>query len=341
VVSEAGIRCLLIGCAVLVGSVVLLCAGLFVWQLRETQPPMPRLTGTLRSASISVQGRQRTFSFYVPRRLRPNPPLLLVLHASMMSGREMRAATAYAFDEIADREGFLVAYPVGYARHWNDCRAAGDFDAKRFGIDDVAFLETLTDWFRREYKVAADDVFATGVSNGAQMAYRLAYEAPDLVRGIAAVAASLPTDENQSCKPAGRPVATMIVNGTEDPLNPFAGGEVALFGRFLKRGTVQSTHASADYWARLAGHRASPVVEEIADRNREDGTTSTRHRWSSEGKPSVVLVMVNGGGHTLPHPRLRARRILGRTSRDFSAPEEIWRFFAAELVSYVSSADGP
>jgi polyhydroxybutyrate depolymerase len=248
----------------------------------------------------------------------------------MSNGKQMRVTTAYAFDEIADREGFLVAYPDGYRGHWNDCRAVGDFDAKRLAINDVAFLKALVDWFRAEYKIAANEVFAAGVSNGGQMSYRLALEAPELVRGTAAIAANLPTTENQTCVPSGRPIATMIVNGTDDPLNPHGGGRVALLGVFFRRGNVQSTLATATYWATLAGHRARPTVEEIPDMDPRDGVTATRHLWSGANKPPVALLVIHGGGHTIPDPNVNFPRLLGRTCRDFSSPKEIWGFFAAE-----------
>ena len=307
---------------------VLALFGLAFWELRVPKPAMPRLAGELRSSSLIVNGRPRTFSFYVPPRLRPNPPLLLVLHGSMMTGKRMRADTGYAFDEIADREGFLVAYPNGYGGYWNDCRHVGDYEAKRLGINDVAFLRTLVDWFRVEYHIATNEVFAVGASNGASMCYRLALEAPDLVRGIAAISASLPTKENQACTASGRPVATIIVNGTDDPLNPYGGGRVALFGIFIRRGNVQSTLATATYWANLAGHRGPPAVQNLPDNDPTDGATATRYRWSGDNGPPVVLLAINGGGHTIPHPTVRGPRLLGRTCHDFSAAKEIWEFFA-------------
>lgn len=318
----------LLGCAGVVGVFALVCVGLAFWQLRVEKPAMPRLDGQWRTSSVASHGRQRTFAFYIPARVRPNPRLLIVLHGSMSNGKQMREATGYAFDELADREGFLVAYPGGYRGHWNDCRAVGDFEAKRLAVDDVAFLRTMTDRFRREHGVAPGDVFAVGVSNGAQMAYRLALEAPDLVRGVAAIAANLPALDNQTCTPSGRPVATMIVNGTDDPLNPHHGGPVALFGMFLKRGNVQSTIASATYWAKLAGHHAPPVIDELPNNDPNDGASATRQRWAGGGRPAVTLVVVHGGGHTVPHPNVQAPRLLGRTCHDFSAAKEIWAFFA-------------
>ena len=319
--------------AAALGIVILLGVVSWAWLLRVPTIPAPRLEGELRSSSVVVQGRRRTFVFYVPRNVRPDPPLLLVLHGSMMNGRRMRASTGQAFDELADREGFVVAYPDGYDGYWNDCRAVGDYDAKRLGIDDIAFLRALTDSLRREYHIDANAVFAVGASNGASMTYRLGLEAPDLVRGIAAISASLPTAEYQRCVASGRAVATMIVNGTDDPINPFEGGRVSLFGIFLRRGKVLSTLATANYWANLAGHRSPPAVHAMPDTDPDDGATATRSDWNDGGGPPVTLLAIHGGGHTIPHPRLRAPRLLGHTCHDFSAAKEIWDFFAAQVPS--------
>ena len=87
----------------------------------------------------------------------------------------------------------------------------------------------------------------------ATWAYRLGLEAPDAVAGIAAIAANLPADQNLGCQPSGRPVRTMIVNGTEDPVNPYQGGVVEILGD-SSRGMVRSAGETARYWAGLAGY---------------------------------------------------------------------------------------
>src|SRR5215212_2993632 len=91
--SKVGMTRRLIGCAGVVCLLAILAAGLGMWQLRVPKPAKPRLGGELKVSRIVVDGRQRTFVYYVAPRLRPNPPLLLVLHGSMMSGLRMREAT--------------------------------------------------------------------------------------------------------------------------------------------------------------------------------------------------------------------------------------------------------
>lgn len=313
-------------------AVSVLVAALWGWFLRAPPVHPPELLGKLYDDSMGVEGRQRSFTFYIPSTVQSGAPLILVLHGSSMDGKRMREATGYGFDVIADREGFIVAYPDGFGGHWNDCREVGAYEAKRRDIHDVAFLRELIDWFVTEHGISPDRVFATGFSNGGQMAYRLAYEMPDLVRAVAAIAASIPTPDNQTCLAAGQPVATMIINGTKDPLNPYSGGEVALFGVLFRRGTVESTLATATYWARLAG-AAEPLQDRLPDADAGDGTGTVRWTWAGTGPPHVILFAVEAGGHTIPHPDLSFPRILGRTSHDFSAAEVIWSFFATQLAT--------
>lgn len=315
-----------VGSAVL--AVLVAMAGFAAWGLRVPRVPLPDVPGTLRTDSVDVAGRQRSFHLYVPRHLPPAPGLLLVLHGSGMDGLRMRAVTGREFDVIAERAGILVAYPDGWDGNWNDCRAGGDYEARRLGIDDVAFMRALIDWSARAYGAAPDRVFAVGVSNGGQLAYRIGFEAPELVRGIAIVAAGLPSPGVRTCTARERPIAAMIINGTGDPLNPYRGGEVALWGFVHKRGLVASTDASARYWAKLAGHTGEPIAAALPDRDPHDGTTATRFTWAGEGGPEVVLIRVEGGGHAWPHPQLAFPRIFGHTSHDFSAADEVWQFFA-------------
>lgn len=60
-----------------------------------------------------------------------------------MDGARMRLCTGYEFDCLADQHGFVVIYPDGYRRNWNDCRKYATFPAKRENIDDIGFIRTL------------------------------------------------------------------------------------------------------------------------------------------------------------------------------------------------------
>jgi polyhydroxybutyrate depolymerase len=63
-------------------------------------------------------------------------------------------------------------------------------------------------------------IYATGMSNGAMMTYRLACEAPELIRAIAPGAG---TDNMNSCNPS-RPVPGLHFHARDDSHVLFTGG---------------------------------------------------------------------------------------------------------------------
>ena len=301
------------------------------WYLNSDEVEPPVLAGHIEQGSLLHGGRRRSWLAYIPASTPADPSLVLILHGSLGDGKSMLETTWHEFNILAEQNGFIAVYPDGFERHWNDCRAGAAYSANVLDIDDVGFLTALTREMIAEHGVDPRRVYATGLSNGAQMAYRLALETPDLVAGIAAIAANLPVEENMDCDASGRPVATLIMNGTEDPVNPYDGGVVRIFGDST-RGQVVSAGETARYWAALAGY-SGPGQEAVwPDRVPEDGTTVESTVWSTPGKPQVILITVVGGGHTIPHPRYRMPRIVGRTSHEFDAAGLIWAFFSqAEL----------
>jgi polyhydroxybutyrate depolymerase len=165
----------------------------------------------------------------------------------------------------------------------------------------VGFLTVLADKLIGELGLDPKHVFASGVSRGGHMAYRLALEAPARFRAVAAVSSNLPAPENFKCHPAaGSKASVMIMDGTADPLNPFQGGEVSFYGMY-KRGSVLSSEKSGEYLAALAGLSATPAITQ-------------QHL---------------GDGHGMPQPYWRNPRILGPTA-SLDGPAVIWAFFARQ-----------
>jgi polyhydroxybutyrate depolymerase len=241
----------------------------------------------------------------------------------MGSPATVRAETGYGFDRLADRDGFVVAYPQGFEGHWNDCRRAADYAARRLNVDDVAFFEALVERLRRERGVDPARVFVAGVSNGGHFVFRLALERPRRIAGAAAFAANLPAPDNNICDSRGQPPPMMIVNGTDDPINPYEGGTVTLFG-FGNRGTVLSARDTARHFA---GSAARPTIRRLDPRVRGDRSWVERAEWRTPGRNAVVLLSVHGGGHVVPQAVYRPRRLLGRATSAIDGPAEAWAFF--------------
>jgi polyhydroxybutyrate depolymerase len=312
----------------LIGGALLVVAlgAAYGYFLHSPTPEPPPLGSVARHDSLRVGDRTRGYTFYIPAGLAPGAPLVLALHGATGDAEQMRRFTGYGFERLADQHGFVVVYPEGYERHWNDCRTQAPYAARRLDIDDVGFMRALVAHFHASHGVDPDRVYAVGYSNGAHLGYRIALEAPELVSAVAAAAANLPTEENSDCTPRGRPPPVLILNGTGDPINPYDGGRVTLFG-FADRGSVRSARETAAYFAERHAIRDGPLVQVIPGEGRSR-TSAERARWRSAGGAEVVLLTIHGGGHTLPHPGAHFPRILGRTHRRIDGPAEIWDFFA-------------
>ena len=286
----------------------------------------PLYLSRVHQASVVVGDLHRTYTFYLPRRLRAHPSLVFVFHGSDGNGQRARRATGYEFDKLAEKHGFIAVYPDGYEHHWNGCRKSGPYSANKMNIDDVGFVESLITRFSEDYSVDLNQIFVMGISNGGHMSYRLALERPRKITAVAVTIASLPDTDNQACTPKGIPIPVMIVNGTDDPINPYAGGRVNLFGAG-DRGTVISTRQTFDYWKNLAGHTDPLITYDFPDRNPNDNSWVERTTANSPDKPEISLYTIHGGGHTLPHPYIQWPSVLGNNNRDINIANEIFSFF--------------
>ena len=54
--------------------------------------------------------------------------------------------------------------------------------SKRKNIDDVKYVSQMIDILKKEYQIDEERVYALGMSNGAQMTFRLACELSDKIR---------------------------------------------------------------------------------------------------------------------------------------------------------------
>ena len=302
-------------------------AGLAFWASRHSYPPMPELAGKIEHGALEHGGRMRTWIAYLPAKPATYPALVIALHPSMGTGKQARVAYGYDFDLLADQHGFIAVYPQGYEGHWNDCKVMGPYAAKREDIDDVGFLHALVDRLVKDHNADRARVYVTGISNGGSMTLCLAFRTPDFARAYAAVVASVPAPENMAVTPKNQPVSMLFMNGTDDPINPWQGGDVVLWPVLGNRGPVLSAHASIDYFRKLAGLEGAPQVTKFPDRDPGDGSTVERSSWSAPGKRSVALYAIKGGGHSVPHPAMHGWRLLGNSNRDIHAANEIWEFF--------------
>mgnify|MGYP001583841336 CR=1 FL=1 len=276
------------------------------------------------SDSLSINmpdGRERDYRLFVPEGLPSGPrPLVVVLHGGGGAARGMERFSG--FDELAEGEGFLVAYPDGYNRNWNDGRSSKELDEAREGVDDGAFIAAMIDEIARGHAVDRKRVYATGVSNGGFMSHTLGNRFPDRFAAIAPVIGGIsPLVEKNFGRSA---VAVLIIQGTEDPLVPYGGGTVA-----KDRGELIDTVAAAKLWAARNGCTADSGDADMPDTDPEDGCKPKRRVWSG-GEAPVELRTVVGMGHTWPGgSQYLPTAWIGPVCEDFDATTDIWEFFRA------------
>jgi polyhydroxybutyrate depolymerase len=271
-------------------------------------------------ATLEVNGRERSYRLHVPAGLEPSTSsaLVVALHGGGGNGANMQSTIG--LDAVADRESFLVAYPNGsgrlgdYLLTWNAGNCCGY--ALDEQVDDTAFLRAMVADISRTYLIDPHRVFATGMSNGGMMAYRLACEAADLFAAVAPVAGALNLD---SCEPAG-PVSVLAIHGTADQHVLFEGGAPAVTVDSHSR-IDQSVHYAMTYWASRNGC-ALDATRSVA------GSVAHEFYPGCEAGAAVELIAVDGGGHAWPGA-VKFSPQGDEPSQALNAAEEIWAFFEA------------
>jgi polyhydroxybutyrate depolymerase len=276
---------------------------------------------------IPWDGLNRTYTLYRPANLNPavKHPLVLCLHGGTGTGSGMQKLTFDRFNELADRDGWMVVYPDGIGKNWNDGRKIDD-QAHGKNLDDVGFLSHLIDLCIQQNGVDPKRVYVTGISNGALMTCRLACELSDKIAAGAPVAGSMPANLPASCSPK-HPVSMLFINGDKDPLVPFQGGTAHFFRR--KRGEVIAPAQAAADWAVLDGCKEAPVTQALPVKDAKDPTRVDRIAYplSSNGS-EVFLFVIHGGGHTWPSGwKYLGEWAVGKVSRQLDACDLIWDFF--------------
>jgi polyhydroxybutyrate depolymerase len=278
--------------------------------------------------SILVDGSVRTYLVHVPVSYnQDNPtPLVLALHGGGGNAAKTQKVTNNGFDLLSEKEGFIIVYPNGIEKNWNDGRDVRRYRAQRDKIDDVAFISALIDELAEEYNIDRARVYATGISNGAMMCLRLACELSDKIAAVAPVVGAMPVNLTFSCRPS-EPVSLLFINGTDDPLVPWRGGSVR-FGR-LSLGRVISVPETVVLWASHDNCPVEPALTEEPDTDLKDGTRIKRATYGPcQDDTEIVFYTVEGGGHAWPggYPYASVR-FIGKTSRDMDACKVIWEFF--------------
>ena len=236
----------------------------------QGQPPA---AATTFAAMCPPAGRRAVEggALVIPPAARPGSvPLLVVVIPG--GGGDPRDGLGLA--QAARRDGLALLYPTSDDDFWSLSHEQGD--------GDVTSVRALLERTLAGGCFDPRRVTATGVSNGAGFATRLACELPERFAGVAPVSAGFRALD--PCPPAAR-TSLLAIHGTADTVVPFNG---------KKPGREGSVPRFAARWARRVGCDPRPVV--TSPRRR---VTRVAYR-GCDGGLHVGIVRLTGNTHGWP-----------------------------------------
>jgi len=278
---------------------------------------------------IDHGGREREALVHVPSGQQGELPLVLGFHGG--GGHAAGFAQYIGLHRLGDEAGFVVAYPdgtggfAGRFHTWNAgecCGHAADND-----VDDVGFVAALIERLDATVGIDRDRVYATGLSNGAMLTYRLAAELPERLAAIAPVAGI----RSPPAGAAGRAVPILHMHSIDDPRALYGGGLGPPFPLTDERIRHEPVRATLAAWARRNGCQAMAPQRQMRRSWRAgDGSKHGAVRLAYRDCPSGAAVVhwrLTGAGHVWPGaPRYR-ERVLGPPTRVIDANRRLWAFF--------------
>jgi len=277
-----------------------------------------------KECEITVDGTERTYLLHLPETvtLIHNLPLVFVFHGGGGTGKQIMKETG--FNKISDKEKFIVVYPNGENKGWNDGRGE---PIEKTIHNDVKFISKLIDTITKQYNIDTNRIFSTGISNGGFFSFYLAYKMSNKFLAIAPVTANIPKNLKDKYT-LENPVSLLLINGTEDPLVKYEGGKIGFkFGK--SRGKSISTDETISIFIKNNKCSDKPKAEEIPDKIDDDECYATKYTYSGGIKNTdVVLIKITNGGHTWPGgTQYLPKKLIGNTCKDFNGAEVIWDFF--------------
>jgi polyhydroxybutyrate depolymerase len=268
------------------------------------------------NGSMVSSGEKREYLLYVPRtydRSRP-APLVISLHGA--GGWPVQQMNMSEWNQLADREGFIVVYPSGVAgvgpRIW---RVGEGPDLMK----DVRFISELIDRLESQYNIDPRRIYANGFSNGGGMSFVLSCTMSDRITAVGLVgsAQTLPwswcTDR--------RPVPMITFHGTADRMAPYKGGISPIAPEPFPSMLVWTAN-----WARRNRCGAEPVESVVA-------ADVTRLEYTNcADDAAVVSYVLQEGGHSWPGGQPLPEWFVGPTIRSINATSEMWKFFRAHRL---------
>lgn len=255
--------------------------------------------------SLRIDGQMRHFAMYLPSTLKADAPLVFFLH-----GYGGSITRNNPLVETADREGFALCVPQGLKDpkgkpSWN----VGYPFQEGWKLNDVKALCKMAKYVQKRYRLSRANTFMTGMSNGGEMCYLMAYSKQHTFKAVAPIAGLTMVWMYRDLE-ASRPIPLMEIHGTEDRTSEW-NGDLKNEGGW---GAYMPVPLAVGYW--VAKNRCMrEETTRVESLHPENGHYVIQHRFTeSPTGCDVWLYEVVGAGHKWH-------------TEDLNTGDEVWRFF--------------
>ena len=240
---------------------------------------------------LVVNNTNREYIIYVPENFTGTSSLPLLLSFHGLSSNMNFNYDYTNFDELAERENFIVVHPNGIDNRWT---------LSATNNPDIDFIEALLDQLENDYNIASNRIYSTGMSNGGNFSFTLACGLNDRIAAIASVTGLMLQMAIGDCIPS-RPLAVLHIHGTEDLIANYA---------FVQGGL--------DFWTDHNNTNDFPIISDIPNIDSGDGSTVKRFEYlNGNSNVEVQHLKITGGGHEWPG---------FSGNMDINASDEVWNF---------------
>lgn len=307
---------------------------------------------TFQQATKSCGTLARRYLSYVPRRLKASSsaPVLMVLHGSGANAESSRILTLNRFEQLADRDGFIVIYgnaaPSAYSSPKPELLNTGTWRQSVLAdgqVDDIDYLErVLADLVERKVTRGNNPVLLTGISNGGGMVLEAARR---MLQGVKGVAAWMPFEGEQPS-----PIPDLSAADLKRVLYAYSVGDPGLSegyhaiharqpaGWAAAMGFSQElianprTTSLANRIAEGSGYRGDHPVR-LATRNSE---VTQFDMVETAGDRQLRVLVLDHAGHLWPNPEQFSEDWVldrfGFRNQDFDASDMVWEFLRGALI---------
>lgn len=253
---------------------------------------IPNNTGDI-DKTIKIDGVDRHYILHLPRSYDPAKPAPMIVALHGMSGNAKEFEGQTNLNAIADKEGYIIAYPDSTQwfgqKDWTTWDTDNGILPPGKHASDPQFLRTIIEDTQKTFSVDSKRIFMAGISNGGMETFHAAASLSDKLAAIAVVSGAMSGTEDSPTAP----MSVLNIHGTNDSIIPIGGIEnVPDSLTQLGIPTFKPNSYVADYW-KTKNHITSKPTTVV-------NGSETRQRYFDPATGAEVEQIVEAGGEHIP-----------------------------------------